>query len=271
MRLLLVAGMAMGMATLGLAAGNGRASTAKAGRRPVVWYCLRYQAPGENRYAPDGTYRDILQTLGQTFEVKVSAAEPTMESLRGVDVVLLANPNDQAFGTNAPPFHMTAKNIATWKQYIRRGGGLILMGNQDNHNLETIEVNQLLREFGMTFEPNYTDLKRLTIPVGVPALAGLRWAYYSGNQIRLIPDHSAHPRPWVTNDPAQPLLKGQRNAAGILMAGAQLGKGRVIVATDSGWISANALNGVGIGGYYISDHDNPEIIRRMLLWAATQR
>jgi hypothetical protein len=232
---------------------------------------LHYQATGENRYAPEGTYRDILEILRRDFDVRVSEVEPTAQSLHGVNVVLIANPNDQAFGTNPPPKHVAAHHVATFRNFIQRGGGLIVLGNQDNHNLETKDLNRLLGEFGMRFEANYTDFKRFTFGPDVPALAGLRWAYYVGNQIQLDPKHPSHPTAWVTNDPGVPLLKGQRNAPGVLLAGAQLGRGRVLVGTDGGWLTANALNGVGIGGYYITDHDNPEIIRRMIDWTAHRR
>ena len=266
--LLAVIGFGLAASSQGLVAQSGPVKEGV--HRPVLWYCLHYQAKGENRYAPDGAYHDVLEILRRKFEVRVSDVEPTVGTLRGVDVILIANPNDRAFGTNPPPAHLSGLNIGTLTRFIRRGGGLILMGNQENHNLEMTAVNQLLGSFGMRFETNYTDLKRFTFSITVPAepLAQLRWAYYSGNQIQLDPNHPAHPKPWIINNSADPILKGQRNTAGILLAGATLGRGRIIVVTDSGWISANALNGVGIGGYYIADHDNPEIIQRMVDWAA---
>ena len=50
------------------------------------------------------------------------------------------------------------------------------------------------------------------------------------------------------------------------MAGAELGKGRVMVTTDSGWFLNAALNGEEAGGVVIENHDNREIARRLARW-----
>jgi hypothetical protein len=97
-------------------------------------------------------------------------------------------------------------------------------------------------------------------------IGGLRWAYYTGNLVRLQPDHPARPRALVTNDLLQKPEKGARDQAGVLMAAAELGRGRVVVITDSGWISNDALSGKGIGDVAIKEHDNLQILRRLMLW-----
>ena len=45
-----------------------------------------------------------------------------------------------------------------------------------------------------------------------------------------------------------------------------MGKGRVIVTTDSGWFLKAALNGEEAGGVVIENHDNREIARRLARW-----
>ena len=119
------------------------------GRKPVFLYCLHFQAPGENRYPADGSYQDVLDRLRATFEVRVSAAPPTAKLLTGVDVVLLANPNDHAVGTNAPPPHLQPADVRTLARFVERGGGLIVLGNQEGHNLEVNDLNRLLGRFGV--------------------------------------------------------------------------------------------------------------------------
>src|SRR6185436_16627569 len=101
-------------------------------------------------------------------------------------------------------------------------------------------------------------------------VGGLRWAYYTGDLVRLQPDHPAKPRALVTNDLAQKPEKGTRDEAGVLLAIAEPGKGHVAVVTDSGWISNDALSGKGIAGVAIKDHDNWEIFRRLARWTAGQ-
>ena len=56
-----------------------------------------------------------------------------------------------------------------------------------------------------------------------------------------------------------------------LLGIAEPGKGRVVCVTDAGWISNNVLQGEGIGGVSIEDHNNAAIMENLLLWAAGKR
>ena len=51
----------------------------------------------------------------------------------------------------------------------------------------------LLGAFGMRFENLYTDAKQLVIRRSAPLVGGLRWAYYTGNIVRLDRNHDARP------------------------------------------------------------------------------
>lgn len=239
-----------------------------AGRKPVFLYCLHFQAPGENRYPADGNYRDALDRLREQFEVRVSDARPTAKLLADVDVVLLANPNDKAVGTNAPPPHLQSADVRTLAGFVERGGGLIVLGNQEGHNLEISDLNRLLTRFGLQLTNRYHDAKLIPMPVAAPLIGGLRWGFYTGNEVLLDAKHRAHPRALVTNDPAQPTLTGKRNESGVLLALAEPSRGRVVLATDAGWLTHNALAELGIGDLTIRGQDNAEILQRLAWWAA---
>lgn len=243
-------------------------ASAQPAAKPVLLYSRYFNAKGESRYLPDGTYKEILARLGETFDVRVSDAPLNAETLKGVAVVLIANPSDKAVGGNPAPHHVTPADVAAISRYVNDGGGLIAMGNQENHNLETKDFNTLLGAFGMTFEARYTDAKKLVIPKDVPVLGGLRWAYYTGNQVVLQPDHPAHPRGLIVNDLNQKPVQAPRDEPGVLLGVSEPGKGHVAVVTDAGWISNDALDDKGIGGVVIKDHDNFEICRRLTRWAA---
>lgn len=235
--------------------------------KPVFLYSRYFNAKGEKRYEADGQYRDVMERLGGRFEVRVNDLPLEGENLKGVAVVMIANPSDKAAGKNPPPHHVTAKDVAELTRYVRGGGGLIVMGNQENHNLEIHDMNALLGEFGMRFENRYTDAKQLVIPKDVPIVGGLRWAYYTGNQVVVEANHPARARPLVVNDLAQKPLGGPRDPEGTLLAVAEPGAGRVIVVTDAGWLTNDALSGKGIGKVAIKDHDNWEIFLRLATWA----
>ncbi|MHA3773699.1 hypothetical protein ACXR0O_19375 [Verrucomicrobiota bacterium sgz303538] len=238
------------------------------GGKPVLLYSRYFNAKGETRYQPDGTYKDVLNQLREAYDVRVNDEPLNADTLKNVALVLIANPSDKAVGNNPPPHHCTPTDVTELTRYVENGGGLIALGNQENHNLETEQFNHLLGAFGMKFENLYTDAKRLVIPSSTPVIGGLRWAYYTGNLIVLRPDHPAKPTVVVKNDLAQKPEKGSRDQEGILLAGSELGKGRVIAVTDAGCISNDALSGKGIGDVSIKEHDNLELFLRLARWAA---
>jgi hypothetical protein len=142
------------------------------------------------------------------------------------------------------------------------------MGNQENHNLDIADMNKLLGRFGIQFTNVYTDAKKLVLPMETPVVGGLRWAYYTGNQLLLEPTNRAHPQAIVTNDLKQKPEKGPRDQPGVLMAGATPGKGHVLVVTDAGWLCDWAFHDIGVGGVALKGQDNWEIFHRLALWSA---
>jgi len=240
-------------------------------KKPVLLYSRYFNAKGESRYLPDGTYRDVLARLGDTFEVRVNDLPLDAKNLKDVKVVLIANPSDRAVRNNPTPPHVSSADVEALSKFVHDGGGLIAMGNQEGHNLEIKDFNHLLEAFGMRLENNYTDAKKLIIPKDVPIIGGLRWAYYTGNQVVIDPNNSAHPRPLVMNDLHQKPVGGPRDAAGALLAIAEPGRGHVAVVTDSGWLSNDALSDKGIGSVAIKGEDNWEICLRLTKWAAGQK
>ena len=203
-------------------------------KKPVLLYSRYFNALGEARYLPDGTYKEILTRLRNEFDVRVHRQPLNAQTLAGINVLLIANPSDQAVGTNLPPAHVTAADIGVLTRYVEQGGGLIVMGNQENHNLEIADMNKLLLRFGLRFTNLYTDVKKLVLPRETPVIGGLRWGYYTGNLVLITPDHPAKPRPLVLNDLAQKPLNGSRDAAGALLAVAEPVRGRVPVRLPRG-------------------------------------
>lgn len=235
--------------------------------RPVLLYSRYFNAPGESRYLADGTFKDVMDRARGEFDVRVHNQPLNSKTLAGVNVVLIANPSDKAVGTNPPPHHFNAQDIAALKKFVEDGGGLIVMSNQENHNLDTDDTNKLLSQFGMSFANRYTDAKKLVLPKDTPIVGGLSWAYYTGNQVAIETGHPAKPRALISNDLSQKPPKGPRDEPGTLLAIAEPGRGRVVTVTDSGWLINDALSEKGIGEVAIKGQDNWEIFRRLVNWA----
>ena len=236
--------------------------------KPVLLYSRYYNAEGENRYLPDDTYKQVMQRLRQDFDVRIHNKPPTRETLAGVKLLFIVNPSDKAVGNHPPPPHVSMADIKVLSEFVAQGGGLIVSGNQENHNLEVEDMNKLLEQFGIQTTNLYTDAKQLVLPKETPVIGGLRWAYYTGNLLLLDPKHPAGPRALVMNDLNQKPPKGTRDQEGCLLATAEPGRGRVVVVTDSGWLADWAFSEEGIGGVAIKGQDNWEIFRRLTHWAA---
>jgi len=238
------------------------------GSKPVLLFTGYFNAEGENRYSADTTYKQVMDKLRERFEVRVDAQPVTRKSLAGVNMILIANPSDEVVPGHPAPHHFNKEDVGLLSNFVRDGGGLIVMANQENHNLEIKDTNKLLARFGLQFTNRYTDAKKLVLPGNTPIIGGLRWAYYTGNQIAIDSTSPARPRSIVNNDLSQKPEKGPRDEPGSLMAIAEPGRGRVVAVTDSGWIANFALNEEGVGGVSIKGQDNLEIFGRLARWAA---
>ena len=236
--------------------------------KPVLLYSRYYNAEGEKRYLPDDTYKQVIQRLRQDFDVRVHSKPPTRETLADVKLVFIVSPSDKAVGNHPSPPHVSVADLKVLTEFVGQGGGLIVSGNQENHNLEVEDMNKLLAQFGIQATNLYTDAKKLVLPKETPVIGGLRWAYYTGNLLLLDPTNPAKPRALVMNDLNQKPPKGARDQAGCLLATAEPGRGRVVVVTDSGWLADWAFNEEGIGGVAIKGQDNWEIFQRLTRWAA---
>jgi len=236
--------------------------------KPVLLYSRYYNAEGEHRYEPNGTYKQVIQRLREDFEVRIHNKPLTRDTLADVKLLFIVNPSDKAVSNNPAPPHVSAADIKVLTEFVKNGGSLIVSGNQENHNLEVEDMNKLLARFGIQATNLYTDAKKLVLPKETPIIGGLRWAYYTGNLLLLDSSSPANPRALVMNDLNQKPPKGTRDQAGCLLATAEPGKGRVIVVTDSGWLADWAFTEEGIGGVALKGQDNWEMFRRLTRWAA---
>src|SRR3954469_18479856 len=83
----------------------GLARLAAAEVAPTFLYSRYFNAKGETRYLPDGSYKDVLDRLRGSFTVRVDDQPLNVANLQDIAVVLIANPSDKAVGNNPPPHH----------------------------------------------------------------------------------------------------------------------------------------------------------------------
>src|SRR3954469_22441976 len=81
------------------------ADAAETKSKPVLLYSRYFNAEGEDRYLPDGNYKAFLEKLRGDFEVVVHNKALQPQTLKGMDVVLIANPSEKAAKDNPAPHH----------------------------------------------------------------------------------------------------------------------------------------------------------------------
>jgi hypothetical protein len=140
---------------------------------PVLLYSRYFNAEGETRYLPDGTFKQVLSRLREHFVVRVHNLPLTTEALAGVNVVLIANPSDKAVPGHPSPNHVSKRDLDALTRFVEAGGGLIVMGNQENHNLEVADMNKLLARFDFNSRIS-TRTRRSLLPGATPLIGGLR-------------------------------------------------------------------------------------------------
>src|SRR6266702_4869990 len=128
--------LALSLMLGGLAASTPSGWSADSTAKPVLLYSRYYNAEGENRYLPDDTYKQVMQRLRQDFDVRIHNKPPTREKLADVKLLFIVNPSDKAVGNHPPPPHVSLADIKVLTEFVGQGGGLIVSGNQENHNLE---------------------------------------------------------------------------------------------------------------------------------------
>ena len=235
--------------------------------RPVLLYTRAFHAVGEKDYAPDGPYADLLKRLGQDFDVRVSADPIGRDTLKGVSVVLIANPNENAIKDGPPPAHISRNDVFHLVNFVQNGGGLIFLSNQSSaHNCEKDDANKLLQHFGVKATHFEVGVKRFDIPKDTPIVGGLRWAFYYGSILDVDKNHLLKPRVLVENQPDIEPVRGMKGLAGPILVSVEAGDGRVIIAGDTGWLTDWAMNQTKDDA--IRGQDNWTIFQRLSRWVA---
>ena len=106
--------------------------------KPVFLYCLHFNAEGETRYLPEGTYQQVLQRLQAQFEVRVNREALTDANLAG-------------FGLGFTNLYTDVKKLAvprntpvigglTWAFYT---GNLLLINTNHSARPRALVMNDL--------------------------------------------------------------------------------------------------------------------------------
>jgi len=214
----------------------------------------------------DSSYAQAAQELARRdFSLARNTDGPlTAELLRQADVLIIAHPSERKWerttNTNSP--RLTADEMAAIRDFVRGGGGLVVLGETEQDKYGN-NLNDLLAEFGIRVENatvfDYTHYHRVTswiLPqpdAGSVAETGLtsrvrQVCFYRAGVLSVHGDA----RPVLfTSDVAQPAHRP-------VMAVATYGRGRVVVVADSDWL----------GDEFFGEYDHRQLWLNIMYWAA---
>ncbi|HQK85425.1 MAG: hypothetical protein BWX56_01271 [Euryarchaeota archaeon ADurb.Bin023] len=99
---------------------------------------------------PEGTGRVLFQELSSMgFVSKISTMPLSDESLKGIDIVVLWNPNNP----------LGQSEIDALVKYVNNGGSLLILGSNDMDMIDPTRdsINLVLKNFGIRMMKNGTD------------------------------------------------------------------------------------------------------------------
>jgi unsaturated rhamnogalacturonyl hydrolase len=197
-----------------------------------AWYNsqARPDASGQNvlfHYKWDEWSEQGFSLLGHIFrnygaETETLSTAPTQDALRGSEVYILVSPDIPS--TNPNPNYMNAADAAEIAAWVKGGGELVIFEN-DAGNADLTHMNLLAEKFGIHFDDKLAKhVLEHHYEMGEVKIAG-------GGPIFQNP-HTAYMKDTCTIDVTGPAKAQLRDGDDVLMATARYGKGTVLAVVD---------------------------------------
>jgi uncharacterized membrane protein len=218
----------------------------------------------------DSSYAKAARFLAERdFAVGRNADTPlTQATLCESDVLVIAHPSERAWErtTNANSPRLSDYEIAAVRDFVRAGGGLIVLGETE-HAKYGNNLNALLGDFGIQIETatvfDYMHYDQVTSWIKAqPSINGIARtglltqisdiSLYRAGTLALDAQSNAQPALFTSNV-AQP-------SRAPVMAAAEYGAGRVAVIADSDWL----------GDEFFDAHDHARLWRNIVYWVAAK-
>lgn len=227
-------------------------------QRPRVWHNLP-TAPSPSSAAFASTFR----VLTSRFDAAPIPPDPTPAWLSPPAVLWLCLPGTPTAAHPAPP-HLNPDSILN---FVRRGGGLVLMTHQTPDSPAPRLAHDLLNQLGVTQNPRRTGAKSIRTPATHPFAGNLSWSPDGLSVLDTQESTSLHPMAAIPNDPSRfPTAPGLPDFAGFILVSGSIDRGRVVLLADADWILDHPKPGspprIAMSG------DHPALLLQTLSWAA---
>jgi hypothetical protein len=229
--------------------------------RPELAARMQPKHPGDSSYA-----RAAALLSERDFRVHANAGEQlTSDVLAGHDVLVIAHPSDPAWerttGQGSPRF--TAQELDAIEEFVRTGGGLIVMGETEQEKYGN-NVNELLARFGIHLENDTVQdyEHHHGAPSWILAQLGDGGRGRDGDLLARVSQACFYRATTVSSDNGARVLARSHASASTpsapLLVTTQYGDGRIVVTADSDLF----------GDDCIEDLDHSALWLNLLFWAA---
>lgn len=180
-------------------------------------------------------------------------AAPTMLNLKGAAVYIIVDADNEK--ENPSPKYISTEDIDAIEQWVRKGGVLVLMGN-DSANAELARFSRLAARFGISFTGRSRNMVKgkefatgaVHIPAGNEVFPSVKKVYLKEISILEV------------KSPAKALIT---EGGDVIMAVAKAGKGSVFAVGDP-WLYNEYTDGTRIPAEYENAAAAADLVKWLL-------
>ncbi len=211
-------------------------------------------------YKWEETAMSGFSILGQEFlrngaDTATLYAAPTAGNLQGAAVYIIVDADNEK--ENPSPNFISPADISAIEQWVKKGGVLVLMGN-DSANAELTRFSALAERFGISFTKRSRNMVKgkefatgaVHIPAGNEVFPSIKKVYLKEVSILEV------------KSPAKALIT---EGADVIMAVAGVGKGTVFAVGDP-WLYNEYTDGTRIPAEY----ENAGAVKDLVKWLLKQ-
>jgi unsaturated rhamnogalacturonyl hydrolase len=196
---------------------------------------------------------NIFRNFGVRTEALMEA--PTPAKLKTTDIYIIVDPDTKEENEN--PKFIEAAHVKTITDWVRRGGVLVLMGN-DAGNAEFDHFNLLAKQFGIEFNRDSRNrVQGNDFAAGEIKVAGGNPIFRTARELYLKEISTLSLTP-----PARPILQDKND---VIMAVTKFGKGTVFAVGDP-WLYNEYVDGRKLP----AEFDNFKAAKDLSLWLIEQ-
>lgn len=193
---------------------------------------------GWDDYSHTNSYDPVFTAIDSEFNILIHESPFSDNILENVDGVVIVNPDDPAL-THAVPL-INDKEIEVLKNYVKKGGSLLILINSGGHpteSFESVQLRKLVRSFGLDWNVDNTKYSDIELGMKHPYFYDTPVFHYGAGCTLRILENAIEPTILMEVYSNKNYRDISVKGPGIVMT--RYGLGKFILVGDSGSWGAN--------------------------------